>query len=236
MFLLGVVLFAGIVRGFTGFALSALIMATGALILAPAELIPVCLMLEGVATLIMARGNIGKADMPMVKWLAIGVFVGSPLGVWLTSVLPVDQSRLIALALILALSVGQLFGLRFPQLTGTKTAGVGVLSGAATGLASVGGMVIANFAMSMKAPAPVIRATLVIYLAFTVVIGLFSLFLFDLLTLTALWRGVILTPPAIVGVVIGARLFRPGVQHIYRPVCLSLLISLAGFGLIRMAV
>ncbi|MGB0505000.1 MAG: TSUP family transporter [Pikeienuella sp.] len=235
IFLLCAVLFAGIVRGFTGFALSALIMATGALILAPAELIPVCLMLEGVATLIMARGNVGTADMPMVKWLTIGVVIGSPLGVWLTSVLPVDQSRLIALALILVLSAGQLFGLRLPSLTGPRTISVGILSGAATGLASVGGMVVANFAMSLRAPAPVIRATLVMYLAFGMAIGLISLFAFDLLTETALWRGAILTPPAIIGVLIGARLFRPSVQHIYRPLCLSLLTGLAGFGLIRMA-
>jgi uncharacterized membrane protein YfcA len=235
LFLLCAVLFAGVVRGFTGFALSAMIMATGVLILAPVELIPVCLALEVVATLMMARGSIGKADMSLVKLLAIGVVIGAPLGVWMTSTLSVEHSKLTALGVILALSAGQLLGLRLPSLTGNRAVGAGVLSGTITGLAAVGGMVVANFAMSMKAPAAVIRATLVMYLAFATSAGLISLFAFDLLTEIAIWRGAILTPPAIIGVLIGARLFRPSVQHIYRPLCLSLLTGLAGFGLIRMA-
>ncbi|MBT7906218.1 MAG: sulfite exporter TauE/SafE family protein, partial [Marinovum sp.] len=41
-----VCLLAGIVRGFSGFALSALVMASAALIIPPVELIPVCWWLE----------------------------------------------------------------------------------------------------------------------------------------------------------------------------------------------
>jgi len=44
---------AGLVRGFTGFALSAIVMASAALILSPIALIPICWWLELVASAMM---------------------------------------------------------------------------------------------------------------------------------------------------------------------------------------
>ena len=56
--LLAVICFcAGLVRGFTGFALSAIVMASAALILSPLALIPICWWLELVASAMMLRGG-----------------------------------------------------------------------------------------------------------------------------------------------------------------------------------
>ena len=52
----GVVFVAGIVRGFSGFALSALFMASVAVVLPPVELIPICYVLEVTTSLIMFIG------------------------------------------------------------------------------------------------------------------------------------------------------------------------------------
>ena len=50
-------LLAGIVRGFSGFALSALVMASAALTIPPIELIPVCWWLELCAGFMMIRSG-----------------------------------------------------------------------------------------------------------------------------------------------------------------------------------
>jgi len=75
-----IVIVAGIVRGFSGFALSALVMASAVVILPPVELIPICLILELAASLLMARGGWQEADRGTVLGLVIGSTIGVPIG------------------------------------------------------------------------------------------------------------------------------------------------------------
>ena len=76
--LLAVICFcAGLVRGFTGFALSAIVMASAALILSPLALIPICWWLELVASAIMVRGGWKDAD----KGAAVTLWLGSAIAV-----------------------------------------------------------------------------------------------------------------------------------------------------------
>ena len=72
VFCAGVVFVAGIIRGFSEFALSALFMASAAAIIPPVELIPICYILELTASLIMFRGGLQDADMKIVWGLSIG--------------------------------------------------------------------------------------------------------------------------------------------------------------------
>ena len=74
----GAVFMAALVRGFSGFALSALIMASLVVIIPPIHLIPVCFLLEATASLMMFRGGIRDADMYIVWGLVIGSAIGVP--------------------------------------------------------------------------------------------------------------------------------------------------------------
>ncbi len=53
---------AGVVRGFSGFALSAMVMAMAVLILPPVELIAMCWWLEMTASVLMMKGGWADAD------------------------------------------------------------------------------------------------------------------------------------------------------------------------------
>lgn len=227
---------AGLVRGFAGFALSALIMAGATFILPPVQLIPICAVLEGVASLLMLRGGMLDGNRPMVWRLVGGVAVGTPIGLALTVTLPIDASKAVALTIILALAALQLAKLRIPGLAspiGTYVAGA--VSGVVSGLASVGGMVVALFVLAQTAPAASMRATLVLYLAVSMLVSYAWMIVFGMLTEIALWRGLVLTAPVVVGVLLGTLLFTPRWQGYYRPFCLCLLIALAAAGLARQA-
>jgi len=67
----GAVFVAGVVRGFSGFALSALVMASLAIMIAPIELIVVCWLLELSASLLMVRGGFKDGDIKVALGLAI---------------------------------------------------------------------------------------------------------------------------------------------------------------------
>jgi len=225
---------AGIVRGFSGFALSAIVMASAATFIPPVQLIPICFWLELCASVLMARGGWAEADRRVVLGLVIGSAVGTPIGLLLTLNMPVEISKLVVLTLVIVLAVMQLTKLRFAFLaTRSGLYLSGLAAGIVTGLASVGGMVVALYVLSQDAPARKMRAALVLFLFVSSATSMIYLLYFDVMTMTALRRASVFALPTFLGVIIGQRLFTPRFEPYYRPFCLTLLTGLAVAGLIR---
>jgi uncharacterized membrane protein YfcA len=230
-----VIFLAGIVRGFSGFALSALVMASLVIILPPVELIVLCWFLEMSASLLMVRGGIKHWDKKVVSGLMIGSLMGVPIGLYLTNTLPADTSRLVALLLILALAALQLFKVRAEFLaTRSGLYASGLAAGLANGLAGVGGMVVALYVLARDAQAGVMRASLVMFLFMTTLVNLVYFNLYGMFDTQAIARGLIGAPLCMAGVLAGQALFRPKLELYYKPFCLSLLMLLAAAGLVRM--
>lgn len=230
-----VVFFAGVVRGFSGFALSALIMAGLALIIAPSSLFIICFMLELAASLLMVRKGFKEADMRIAWGLALAGGVGIPFGLYVTASVSPEVSKMLALAVILILAVLQLLN-KSPAFL-AKPSGLyasGLVTGFATGIASVGGMVVALYVLSQNAPAARMRATLVMFLFLNLFIWLFWLILGGYATPLSLTRAVVLAPVAMIGIYLGTLLFRPSLESFYKRFCLWLLMALAAQGLWRL--
>ena len=228
-------LIAGLIRGFSGFALSAMVMASGALIITPVQLIPICWWLEMTASLFMLRDGWQDANRKVAIGLAIGSTLGVPFGLALTMAIAPDLSKLVALGVIIALATLQLSRLKIPFLnTNWGLYGSGWLAGIVTGLASVGGMVVALYVLAQQAPPRQMRASLVLFLFLGSVTTMISLWYFGVMDETAVVRGLVMSFPAGLGVVMGKLLFVPKWEHLYKPFCLTLLIALASTGVIRL--
>jgi len=228
-------LIAGLIRGFSGFALSAMVMASGALIITPVQLIPICWWLEMTASLFMLRDGWQDANRKVAIGLAIGSTLGVPFGLALTMAIAPDLSKLVALGVIIALATLQLSRLKIPFLTTNwGLYGSGWLAGIVTGLASVGGMVVALYVLAQQAPPRQMRASLVLFLFLGSVTTMISLWSFGVMDETAVMRGLVMSFPAGLGVVMGKLLFVPKWEHLYKPFCLTLLIALASTGVIRL--
>ena len=233
----GVIFAAGVVRGFSGFALSALVMASLVTIYPPIELIAVCWFLEMSASLLMVRSGFQNWDGKMVTGLVIGSAIGSPIGLYLTNTLPVETSKFIALCIVLLLAVLQLLKVRAAFLATTPGIYVsGLTAGVATGLASVGGMVIALYVLAREAAASTMRGSLVMFLFLASLTSFIYLYWFGMMDVRAVSRGLIFAPACLIGVLVGQALFRPRLEPYYKPFCLGLLMALAAFGLARMSV
>jgi uncharacterized membrane protein YfcA len=235
LIVVSVVFIAGIVRGFSGFALSALVMAGLALIIPPISLIPICFLLEMAAGILMIKNGVQNANKKVAWGLAIGAAIGTPVGLFVTSQVPPDISRLLALGVILTLAVLQLFK-QSPDFLATRPGLYisGLVAGVANGIGSVGAMVVALYVLSQKAPAPQMRATLVMYLFISMLASGVWLALSGILDSLALTRGLVLAPMAIAGVLLGSLLFRPSLEAFYKRFCMVLLIALAVVGLLRL--
>ena len=94
--LAGLTMLAGIVRGFSGFALSAMVMATAIVILPPVELIPMLWWLEMSASVLMLKNGWAEADRSMAYGLVLTALIGWPIGLWVTTSVPVETSKFIA--------------------------------------------------------------------------------------------------------------------------------------------
>jgi uncharacterized membrane protein YfcA len=232
---LAVVLVAGMVRGFAGFGLSAMTMAGLTVIMPPVTLIPVCFVLEAIATVLMLHGGVGPADRKIAWGLAIGSALGIPLGLMTTVSIDADTSRGVALGLILLLATLQLLR-RSPAFLASRPGlyAAGLTSGVANGLASSGGMVVALYVLAQQAPAARMRASLVMYLRLSMIFQAVWLGLSGLLDQLALLRALALAPALTAGVLLGTFLFRPSLEQFYKRFCLCLLIGLALTGLARL--
>ena len=226
------VFMAGLVRGFAGFGLSAIVMASIVTIIPPIELIPICFILEAAASITMFRGGMKDADMRIVWGLVISSAIGIPIGLFATTSIDTDISRLIALVVILSLTIGQLLRLR-PKFLGTSIglSASGFAAGIVTGLASAGGMVVALYVITLRTDVKTMRATLIMFLFIGMATSFIYLLLYDMMNQQAFQRGLIFVPIVLIGVLVGTLLFRPSLAHLYKRVCLILLISLCVVGL-----
>ena len=109
-------------------------------------------------------------------------------------------------------------------------------AGIATGLASVGGMVVALFVLVSNVPARQMRATLVVFLLLSQALTLIILIAYGVMDQRAALRGVTLAVPTTLGVYLGKKFFISKLEPFYRPFCLLLLIGLALMGLVRMGI
>lgn len=230
---LAAVFIAGLVRGFSGFALSALIVASMVRIIPPVELLPMNYLLELVAGAATIKHGLRDADLRIGKYLVIGSAIGLPIGLWWLTHLPADTTKLIALGLILVLSITLLARVKPKGLDRSGAVfGAGIVSGIVSGIAGVGGMVIVIFNFAVGLPARTVRGTVVFYLVASTVFSLVFYLAYSLFTLQSFARFGVLVVPAMLGVIIGTRLFSPGAEKYYRVFCLGLLILLSVVGIV----
>jgi uncharacterized protein len=201
-------LLAGIVRGFSGFGLSAVFVAAAAFFVSPKLLIPVGHSMEIIASVSMLRSVWKDVDFNWLKPMAFGYVFSIPAGVYALVHLPVQGLRLMGCVVLLVASVCLLFNLRPKFHDGfALRLSTGLVAGFLAGSTSLGGMAASVMLFAVNLPPKNLRATLVL---------MFFLSACYSLTLGT-WHGVVntqtltmtawLTIPLLVGVAIGSRGF-----------------------------
>ena len=226
--------FAGLIRGFSGFGLSAFVMSLSVTIIPPIELIPICWWMEFFAGVFMIKNGWKDSDKKISIILWLGAIFGLPIGIFLTTILDFQTSKKIALVLILILALILLKNFKIQFLSTTAGTGFsGVCAGVATGLASIGGMIVATYVLASQNSARQMRASLVLYILLNSITTFIFLIIFDVMDQKAFMRGVLFAFPSSIGVVLGSILFMQKLENYYRPFSLGLLITFSLVGLIR---
>ncbi len=150
-----VALFAGAVRGFAGFGLSAFIVAGMSLWISLQRIVPSAMMLEVVASVSLLRSVWHHISWRWVGPLLAGYAVSVPAGVWCLTVLPEVPLRAAVSTVILSAALALLTGFH-PRWRDTIALrlGTGLASGFLSGLSAIGGMVAAVMLFSGRGLVP----------------------------------------------------------------------------------
>ena len=156
---------AAIVRGYSGFGFSALFVLGASLVLPPSVAVPIALLLEVAASLILIRHVREALDWRMLGWLTAGSLIGGPIGTLLLSRVPDDPMRLGTAAVVMAIAM-LLWSGRVPRLPASAAwcGAVGVVSGLLNGAAAVGGLPVVLFALAARLDPASARALLIVYI------------------------------------------------------------------------
>ena len=225
---------AGFARGYSGFGMSAILMAILTLDLAPSEVVPIAVLLEIAASLMQIPGIFRVLDFRLLGFLLSGVVIGAPIGVQALATVPPEIMRAALLVLILLASLALLRGIRWRVAAGPGVIlGAGFFSGIVNGATGVGGLPIVLFlTLSQTRPAP-LRATLIAYLLALDIYTIGLLAHGGLIDAPALGRSGLALPLMAVALWLGGRQFLATTPEAFRRYTLLLLISLSLAGLAR---
>ena len=222
------VFLAAIVRGFSGFGFSLLVIPALSLLMAPATFIPAIFMLEIAASLHLLPSIWRDIHWRSLAPLIVGCVIGTPLGVWLLANMPAPPMQ-VALALFVLTAVYFLFrGFALKTMPGTTASGVvGTASGLANGAFGIGGPPAILFYFASPAGHEAGRASLIAYFLMTDLIGLVFLSREALITGDTLYLALAVLPALLIGNWIGARGFKSADPASFRKWVLILLAVLA---------
>ena len=233
-FFCSVILFASIVRGFSGFGFSASSISLLSFILPAKEIVPIILLLEIIASFFMIPSIWKKINWKFVIYLLLGVALGTPFGIYLLSILEQNITHFIISTTVLVFAGLLLSGYKNTKLNlNISKFFVGTVAGIVNGFGTLAGLPIALYFLVIAAEPAVIRASLAALFFFTDFYALILAYFNNILKLEVLYRTLALIFIVPIGVSIGTKFFKGSSNENYKKYVLYFLIIISIFGLIR---
>lgn len=224
LFVVAIVLGAAFLRGLTGFGFALAAVPLMSLALPPATAVAVAVLLQllvGVRDVVALRG---QYDRDALLRLSAGAILGAPLGVLGLSALSADQSRVAIAAITLA---GLVVILRRPvaepRPRPALALAAGGVAGVFSGLAAMPGPPAVAYFLGTGAPAPVTRATLMMFFLVTNAVTAPGLALAHAVDRQALVLTALAFPALMLGTWAGDRAFRRLGHSQYRGLAIGVL-------------
>jgi len=225
---LACVLAAAVVRGYSGFGFSLLVITALSLALPPADVVPAVFMLEIAASLNLLPTIWRQADWRAIAWLIAGTIIGTPPGVWLLASVPAAPMKLALGLFVLTASALLARGFVLRRAPGRgATLATGALAGLLNGSFGIGGPPVILFFFSSPAGAAAGRASVIAFFMLIDVVGLAFFAQQGLVTEASLWRFLMFLPPLLLGIWLGQRSFTSADPAAFRRWTLRILMGLA---------
>lgn len=227
--LLGAAAFlAALVRGFSGFGSALIYLPIAAQVLTPFQAITTIVLFDLIGPIPLIRPAIKDCDVEDLKRLIIGLIFALPIGLFTLTQIEPELFRYAVSTIALFLLISLMAGLRYRgSLSPPMIYATGGMSGFLQGVAGLPGPPVILLYMASTLSTQTIRANTFLFLFLTDVVLLPALALFGKLDTSAVALGLLLVIPTLAGSLLGARIFRPGYERIYRGVAYAIIAASA---------
>lgn len=217
-------LFGGFVRGYSGFGFALAAMPILTLTLTPAAAVPSVFPLECAIGLLTLPSEWRHVDLRVLRWLALGAVVGTPVGLAVLTLVPAEMMRLL-LGLAVAVAAFRAWrGERDMLVTRAPSlAAIGFLSGCLNGSTAMSGPPVIVSLLGSNMPMLSARATLIAFIAMSASFGIMLSASRGAYSPEIWWVSLAMAPAAAVGCGLGLVTFANMPRRIYRSVSLALL-------------
>lgn len=229
-----VIMFAGVVRGYSGFGFAAVSIVGANLFLEPRQSVAIILSLDVFCSIGLFKAAIDQADYKTLKNLIIGSILGIPVGYSLLLMIPADILKLLICCAILALCL--LLFVEYKPFNADKAVtklGFGLASGAGTASASVGGPMIVYYMLSSDLSTSAQRATMILFFITSELLALITLIAGGTTDMLVLKAVLILVLPTLIAVRYGQALFQRKQPQSLKSFALPVIISVSVLGIIN---
>ncbi len=229
---LAVTFVAGVVYGFAGFGAALIFMPVATVFLVPSVAVA-AFSVSALASLVTVVPRAwGQADRRAVAVMIGAAVLTAPLGLYILRTSEIDVLRWTVAAVVTLTLIALMTGWRYqtrptPPVRGAIGAATGFVGGA-TGLL---GPIMVLFQLGGQDSVAMSRANALVFLTLTSLLLLPLMALQGLLTLPAVWIGLVLLIPYGVGARVGQGLFTPGREHLYRRAAYGIIAAAVVLGL-----
>lgn len=226
------VFIAGLVRGFAGFGSAMIIMPVASTVLQPVEAVIFLVAAELVGPLPNAPAAWRDGTPRDVGLLVGGALLALPLGIWALTSMDATAFGWVVSICVMTLLVLTMSGWRLQgALTTRLTLGTGALGGFMTGFAGIPGPPVIMLYMASTLPVAVIRANFLLYLVALDLLLFPMLWVLGLISWPIVVLGLLVGLPNLIANMIGARLFDPSNERLFRNVAYLVIAASAIIGL-----
>lgn len=232
-----IIVFAGIIRGYSGFGFAIIAIIGMNLFFDPQQSVVIVLALDLLCSIGLWRKAVQQADFQILKSLIIGAAIGIPIGYSVLLLIPADVLKFLICLGILGLAI-----LLFSEIKLLKTDGVrsrigyGVVSGICTSSASAGGPIVIYYMLSSKLSSHTQRATLILFFIIADLLACAALLMGGMVDTQILKMVFILIIPTLLAVHFGQSLFYRSPPKSLKSFALPVIIVVAVVGLLKSAV
>ncbi len=231
---IGAILFASVLRGFTGFGFAVVAVPLASLVLPPQPVVAAMLLMQTAIGLRDCFAERKKADWRSVRRLTVGAVAGTPIGLAALIALPLPWVRLV-LGVLVAVAVVVTWKPVRHRGPPARRWGVlaGFCSGVSNGLAAMAGPPAIVYFLAAEDDRVLVRSSLMVFFPIASALALPPAVWAGLIGQQAVWIAALGLPLMIGGGWAGTALFRRYGHHAYRPVALAALGFTAAASLAR---
>jgi hypothetical protein len=224
-----VILGASVIRGYSGFGFAMISDITLTFIFPPAQVTPVILCLDVVASSWLLYKVRKEVDWKGLRLIGLGALLTLPLGTLALVVVPVTAMRIFISLVVICLCLGLLLKKKQGKSSGSvATAGVGMVAGFLTGVAAMGGPPVILFYFSSNKSVAVSRASMIAFFLMVDTLAIVSSICYGLFDRQTLTLSLGLFIPLGIGIWIGNFLFgKYSNEAVFRRQVIFLLMAIA---------